>query len=99
MAHASVASSKLTVELDSHADTCVVDHNCLVIHNHNSPVNIYSYDPKDGNKSAKTPDAKVGYQDLQSGKKFILMINHAVCIDGLDNHLPHAVSSESIAFQ
>ena len=32
VAHASVASSKHKVELDSQADTCVVGDNCLVIH-------------------------------------------------------------------
>ena len=87
VAHASVASSKPKVELDSHADTCVVGDNCLVIHDHNRPVNVYSYDPKDGHRSAKTVDAAVGYQDPQSGQKFILMINQAICIVGLHNHL------------
>ena len=87
VAHASVASSKPKVELDSHADTCVVGDNCLVIHDHNRPVNVYSYDPKDGHRSAKTVDATVGYQDPQSGQKFILMINQAIHIDGLVNHL------------
>ena len=32
-------------------------------------------------------EATVGYQDPQSGKKFILMINQAIHIDGLDNCL------------
>ena len=63
VAHASVASSKPKAELDSHADTCVVDDNGLVIHDHNRPVNIYSYDPKDDHRSAKTIDAIVGYHD------------------------------------
>ena len=31
VAHASIASSKSKVELDSHADTCVVGDNYLVI--------------------------------------------------------------------
>ena len=87
MAHASIASSKPNVELDSHADMCVVGDNCLVIHNHNRPVNVYSYDPKDGYRNAKTVDVAVGYQDPQSGQKFILIINQAIHIDGLVNHL------------
>ena len=32
VAHASVASSKLKVELDSYAETCVVGNDCSVIH-------------------------------------------------------------------
>ena len=63
VAHASVASSKPEVELDLHADICVVGDNCLVIHNHNTPVNVYSYDPKDDHRSGKTVGATVGYQD------------------------------------
>ena len=53
-AHASVASSKPKVELDSHSETCVVVDNCLVAHDHNRLVNIYTYYPKDGYRSAKT---------------------------------------------
>ena len=85
--HASVASSKPKVELVSHAEQCVVGDNCFVIHDHNRPVNIYCYDPKDGHRSAQTVDGAVGYQDLQSGQKFILMIKQANCIDVLVNHL------------
>ena len=87
VAHASVASSKPKIELDSHAETCVVGDNCLVIHNHNRPISVYNYDPKDGHRSAKTVDVAVCYQDPQSGQKFILMINQAIHIDGLVNHL------------
>ena len=29
----------------------------------------------------------VWYQDPQSGQKFILLINQAICINGLENHL------------
>ena len=87
VAHASVASRKPEVE-------------CEVIHNHNRPVNVYSYDPKDGHRSAKTVDATVGYQDLQSGQKFILMMNLAS--DrwiSQPSFMPHAVLSEWDAYQ
>ena len=87
MAHASVASSKPKVELDSHADTCVVGDKCLIIHDHNKPVNVYSYSPKDVNRNAKTVYAAVGYQDPQIGNVFISMIKKATHINGLDNHL------------
>ena len=67
VAHPSVACSKPKVELDSHEDTCVVVDNCLVIHNHNRPVNVYSYDQKNRPRSAKTVDAILGHQDQHSG--------------------------------
>ena len=62
VAHASVASSKCKVKFDSHADMCVVGDNCLVIHDNNIPVNVYSYNPKDGYRSAKTVDAAVQFK-------------------------------------
>ena len=65
VAHASVASSKHKVELDSNADKCVVGDNSLFIHDRNRPVNVYSYNPKDGLMSAKTVNAAVGYQKTQ----------------------------------
>ena len=59
-AHASVVNSKPKEELDSHSDTCVVGDDCLVIHDHNRPVNVYNYDPKDGHRSDKRVDATAG---------------------------------------
>ena len=66
---------------------CVVGDNCLVILDQNRPVNVYSYDPKCGHKGAQIVDATVGYQDPQSVQKSILMINQAICINGLENYL------------
>ena len=59
MAHSSVASSKPKVEIDSHADTFVVGDNCLIIYDYNRLVNVYSYDPKDCNRSARTIGAAI----------------------------------------
>ena len=87
VAHALVASSNPRVELDSHSDMCVFANNCLVIHDHNKPVNVYSCDPKDCNKSVKMVNATVVYQEPKSGQKFILVINEAINIDGLVNHV------------
>ena len=75
------------MKLDSYADMCLVGDNCLVVHHHNRPVNVSSYDPKGGHRSAKTVNATVGYQDPHSGQKFILRIKQAICIDGLVNQL------------
>ena len=71
VAHALIVSSKPKVELDSLADMYVVGDNCLVIHDHNKPVDVYSYNPKDGHRSAKAVDVAVKYQDPQSGQKII----------------------------
>ena len=64
MTHSSVASSKPELELDSHADTCVVGDKCFIIHKHDMPINIYSHDQKDGHGSAKSVNNDtVGYHD------------------------------------
>ena len=87
VAHASVASGKTKVELDLHSDSCVAGNHCLVIYDHDRPIAIYSYNPKIGHRSANKVDSAVGYQDPQSGQKFILMINKAFHINGVENHL------------
>ena len=46
VAHTSVATSKPKVELDSHTDSCEAGDNCLILHDHNRPVNVYSYNSK-----------------------------------------------------
>ena len=85
--HASVATNKPTVELDSHADTCVVGDNYLVINDHNRSVSVYSYNPKGGHRSTKMVDATVGYQDPKKSHKLFLIIKQTICINGLENHL------------
>ena len=65
---------------------CVVGDIFFVIHYH-KPVNIYSYNLKDGHRSSKTVDAPVGYQDPQSVQKFILMKNQAIFINSLEYQL------------
>ena len=87
VANTSVTSSKPKVKFDVHVDTCVVGDTCLVIQGHNRPVNIYSYNPKNGHRSTKTIDAAVGNQDPQSGQKFILMINQVICINIRENYV------------
>ena len=87
VSHDSVASSKPKVELDSHADMCVVADNCLVIHDHNKLVYVYSYDPKHGHRIIKRVNAAKGYQDQQSRQKCISIINQAICINGLKTTL------------
>ena len=87
MACDSVDSGKPKTEFDSHIDTCVVDDSCLVTHDQNRPVNIYSYDPKDGHRCAKTVNATIGYHDPQSGQILIFMANQLIHISGTENHL------------
>ena len=73
-----------TLEFDLHADTCVVGNNCLIIHDHNRPVNLLSYNPKDGTELLKVYlNVKPSYFYQQSRESFAL---------------PHAMSSEWSAY-
>ena len=57
----SVTVVKTQIELDSHADKCFVGDHCLIVHDHNRPMNIYGYDPKMELKHACTVDATIAY--------------------------------------
>ena len=49
------------MEIDNHTDASVVGKNCLVIHDHECPVQVTGYDLKDGSKQFRTVDATVAY--------------------------------------
>ena len=58
-AHTSIAVVETKIQLDSHADTCVVGDHCLIVHDLNRPVNVYGYNPKAGTKHAHLVNAAV----------------------------------------
>ena len=60
-AHKSLTVVETTRELDLHADTCVIGDKCLVAHDHNSPVNVYEYDPKVVSKHAYKVGAMITF--------------------------------------
>ena len=51
----------LRVEVDSHADTCVVGKNALVIHKHPNVVMVSGFDPSQLPRKAKEVDAAIRY--------------------------------------
>ena len=64
-------------------------HKCfsLVIHGHNRSVDVYSCDSSDWHKSARIIDADVGHGNLYTRKWDILMLNQAIYLKALPNHL------------
>ena len=79
-------NNEIRVELDSHTDTCVVGRNCLVVHYHCRPINIYGFDPADESKTTRIVDAAIKYISPVTRERFILIINKAIDIKGLDHH-------------
>jgi hypothetical protein len=57
------SSYETTLELDSHADTCVLGRHALIILDHNRPVTVMGYDESLGSKTYKTVSGVVAYTD------------------------------------
>ncbi len=76
-----------TLELDSHASTCVLGCNDLIILDYNRHVSVVGYDESLGSKSYKNVSGVVAYDDPQTGRTLHLIINQAIHIPHLDHHL------------
>ena len=76
-----------TLELDSHADTCVLGHDALIILDYQQPVTVVGYDESLGTKTYVTVSGAVAYDDPQTGRTLHLVIHQAIHIPHLDHHL------------
>ena len=76
-----------TLELDSHADTCVLGKDCLVILDYERPVQVVGYDPALGAKTYQTISGVVAHDDPVTGEVIHLVIHQAIHIPHLDHHL------------
>ncbi len=76
-----------TIELDSHANTCVLGHGALIILDYNRPVSVVGYDESLGRKTYQTMSGVVAYDDPQTRMTLHLIINQAIHIPHLDHHL------------
>ena len=73
-------------EMDSHADTCVVGDNALIIHDHERHIAVTGYD-HGRSKTYKIVDAVIGYDDPETGDLCMLVCNQAIHIPGLKHNL------------
>jgi hypothetical protein len=76
-----------TLELDSHADTCVLGHDALILLDYDRPVIVEGYDPSLGTKTYATISRALAYDDPVTGEVYHLVINQAIHIPHLDHHL------------
>jgi len=75
------------MELDSHAEQCCVSEQCaLIIHNLQRPVTAYGYDGGKG-KILEQVDAVVSYHEPSTGDIYMLLINQALLVPGLQHPL------------
>ncbi len=79
--------SETTLELDSHADTCVLGHDALILLDYDRPVIVEGYDLSLGTKTYATVSRALAYDDPVTGEVYHFMINQAIHIPHLDHHL------------
>jgi hypothetical protein len=65
-----------TLELDSHADTCVLGCDALIFLHYDGPVIVKGYDPSLGTKTYATVCGALAYDDPTTGKVYHLVIMH-----------------------
>jgi hypothetical protein len=80
-------TGETTLGLDSHADTCVLGRDTLIILNYDRPVHVKGYDPTLSKQRYDTGSGVVAYDHPQTGKVLHLVINQAIHIQQLDHHL------------
>ncbi len=76
-----------TLELDSHADMCVLGRDALIFLDYERPIVVKGYDPSLGTKIYATVSRGLAYDDPMTGKVYHLVINQAIHIPHLDHHL------------
>eukprot|EP00934_Nitzschia_sp_Nitz4_P001810 Nitzschia sp. Nitz4//scaffold191_size41780//52//5493//NITZ4_007461-RA/size41780-processed-gene-0.69-mRNA-1//1//CDS//3329540163//1810//frame0 len=87
LSHIHTSKEESCTELDTHADSCIVGRNALVVADHGRPVSVTSYDSKAGQKTYRTVDAAIGYDDPTTGETKIVLINQAIHIPHLSHNL------------
>jgi hypothetical protein len=68
-------NDEMTLGLDSHANTCVLGRNALIILDYNRPVSIVGYDQPLRKKTYQTVSGVVAYDDPQTERTLPLIIN------------------------
>ena len=76
-----------TLELDSHADTCVLGCDALILHDYMRPVRVQGYDPSLGTVQYNTVSGALAYDHPTTGETYHLIVNQAIHIPHLDHHL------------
>ncbi len=75
-----------TLELASHANTCVLGCDASIILDYQQPVSVVGYDKSLGSKTYQTVSGVVAYDDPQTRRMLHLIIK-AIHIPHLDHHL------------
>ena len=72
----------LTLELDSHADTCILGQGALIINDYCKHITVYAYDTSLPAKTYKLVSGVLGYFHPKTHKLYHLVLHQAI-------HMPH----------
>ncbi len=81
------SNCETTLELYSHADTCVLGCDAFIILDYNQPVSVVGFDESLRSKTYQTVSGVVTYDDPPTGRILNLIMNQAIHIPHLDHHL------------
>ena len=76
-----------SLELDSHADTCVIGKYCLILNDYERPVTVYGYYRALGAQYFRTVYAVLGCIDPKSAQTYHLVIHQEIEITHLQYSL------------
>jgi len=60
------STGETTLELDSHADTCVLGRDALILLDYDRPVVVEGYDPTLGTKTYATVSGALAYEPMMT---------------------------------
>ena len=75
------------MDLDSHADTCVLGKGYLKVYDWNFPVNVSGWNPKDGEWLWQMISGEVAYDNPQSGQIYSFIFHKCINVNHLNHHV------------
>ena len=87
VSRANTNANVIRIELDSHADTCCVGSNVLVLREHTRVVNVHGYDPTAPSRQCKIVDCVVKFTSRDDNQAYLLAINQAILVPELEHCL------------
>jgi hypothetical protein len=75
--------NEVQTELDSHADTCVLGKNAMIIVDHKCPVSVSGYNKSMSPVEHKTVSGVIGYVHPSDGKHYYFVIHQVIHIPSL----------------
>jgi hypothetical protein len=89
---AALASQLSRSEMDSHADTCVVGSEALIVYDFKRPVNVTGFDPSKGSvKNLNIVTAAVAYDDPNNGQTLILILHQVIHVPTISHNLVNPI--------